>query len=216
MTKKNCWMCESASENIIEIESPLYFQCPNCDLIFIEDDFILDDQQEKKRYTLHQNNYGNVGYVEMLKQFIGVAVKPFNIRIKRGLDFGCGPVPVLSDLISEDGNQMDIYDPCFYNDLSFHRKKYDLITATEVFEHLKSPGYTIPLLEKLLNNGGLLSIMTLFHGNCDFKNWWYRQDRTHICFYSHKTCHWIARRFLLNIVYINNKNICVWQKPDKM
>jgi len=212
MTKKLCRMCGSPGEIIEEIEFPPYYHCPGCDLIFIDELFIPDSEQEKKRYCLHQNNHEHAGYVKMLNSFIDAAVKPHKSIIKNGLDFGCGPVPVLSDLLSDMGIQMDIYDPYFYNKVNLKGKKYDLITSTEVFEHLRNPGPVVGFLETLLNTGGLLSIMTQFHGNCDFKSWWYRQDPTHICFYSHKTCRWIARHFPLKILFINNKNICVWQK----
>lgn len=171
----------------------------------------MNDEQEKRRYSLHQNSHEDKGYVSMFERFIKVAVTPFRSGLIKGLDFGCGPAPVLADLISDMGIAMDVYDPYFFSDFDFHGKKYDLITSTEVFEHIRRPDSVISFLKTLLNRDGLLSIMTLFHGNCDFKTWWYRQDRTHICFYSPRTCDWIARRFSMKIVYTNYKDICVWQ-----
>lgn len=119
---------------------------------------------------------------------------------------------MLADLLSGMGIQIDIYDPYFHDDLSFSGKKYDIITSTEVLEHIREQSGLIPFLYGLLNNGGILSIMTLFHDDCHFNTWWYRNDITHICFYSSRTCRWIARRFSMRILYINNKNICIWQK----
>ncbi|HBV97816.1 MAG TPA: class I SAM-dependent methyltransferase [Desulfotomaculum sp.] len=211
MVKKVCWLCDSAGETIDGVDSPKYYHCRNCDLIFIDEAYILDHEQEKRRYSLHNNFHENDGYVKMFERFIDEAVRPFKSGLKRGLDFGCGSAPVLSELISAMGIQMDIYDPYFYDDLNLLEKRYDIITSTEVFEHLREPVSVLGFLKGLLNEGGFLSIMTLFHGDCPFKTWWYRQDSTHICFYSPRTCHWIARRFSMKIAYINNKNICVWQ-----
>jgi len=208
----SCNLCGTQAPRIEEIAEPIYYHCPNCELIFIDRAFIIDSTKEKKRYTLHRNSSDNTGYVNMFERFIDAGIKPFYTGLKNGLDFGCGPGPVLSELLTELGIDMDIYDPYFYNNLYIKEKKYDLITATEVFEHLKNPRSEIVFLKEILNPGGLLAIMTLFHDRCDFRTWWYRRDNTHICFYSTKTCRWIANYFDFEIRYINNKNTCVWQK----
>ncbi len=212
MTTKNCWLCNCDGVLIEEVFEPKYFQCPNCDLIFIDDDFILNQKQEKERYSIHNNSLDNLGYVKMLNNFIVEAVAPFTNKLDSGLEFGCGPGPVLSQLLSSMGIKMDIYDPYFFNDKSFESKKYDLITSTEVLEHVRNPKEVLDVLVSILNKNGILSIMTLFHDNCDFKTWWYRRDSTHICFYSSKTCYWIEKIFSIKIKYFNKKNICVWQK----
>lgn len=214
MDKASCPLCTSNAPVIKEIgktSEPKYYHCHICDLIFIEDRFILSPEEESKRYALHNNERENEGYVNMFKRFIDKAVKPFLPGLKNGLDFGCGPGPVLAELLSEMGLDMDVYDPYFYSDRGFLEKKYDLITATEVLEHLRYPCPVIQMLKGLLNKKGIICIMTLFHGNDDFKNWWYKQDPTHICFYSPATFAWIAKHFALKIAYINEKNICVLQ-----
>lgn len=212
MTNNGCSLCGTQAQRIKEVVEPIYFHCPNCDLIFMDNNFIIDSTEEKTRYSLHRNSPDNTGYVNMFERFIDVGVKPFCAGLKNGLDFGCGPGPVLSQLITKLGINMDIYDPYFYNNPEIKEKKYDLITSTEVFEHLKNPRSEIGFLKEILNPGGLLAIMTLFHDQCNFKTWWYRRDSTHICFYSTKTCHWIADHFDFKIRYINSKNTCVWQK----
>jgi len=212
MTNNSCRLCGTQAQMIKEVAEPIYFHCSNCDLIFMDHVFIIDSTAEKTRYSLHCNSPDNTGYVNMFERFIEVAVKPFGTGLKNGLDFGCGPGPVLSQMLTQMGINMDIYDPYFYNNLAIKEKKYDLITATEVFEHLKNPGLEIGFLKERLNHGGLLAIMTLFHDQCDFKTWWYRRDSTHIGFYSTKTCHWIANHFDFKIRYMDSKNTCVWQK----
>ena len=129
------------------------------------------------------------------------------------MDFGCGPGPVLKVLLNRLGIDVDIYDPYFYPDKVFEGKQYDLITCTEVFEHLKNPLEIITLLESLLKENGILAVMTLFHTTSDnFCKWWYRRDPTHICFYSPKTFKWLENNFNLVIDAIDNRSICVLRK----
>ncbi|MFZ5648178.1 MAG: class I SAM-dependent methyltransferase [Bacillota bacterium] len=134
-------------------------------------------------------------------------------RVDRALDFGCGPSPVLKVLLNSLGISADVYDPFFFPDKVFLNKRYQLITCTEVFEHLKNPLETIALLGSLLDDNGVLAVKTLFHTTCnDFNKWWYRHDPTHICFYSPRTFEWIGNKFDLNIKKIDNHSICVFGK----
>lgn len=77
LIKQDCWLCQSPSDPLEEINQPVYYHCRNCDLIFIDETFIPDPEQQKKRYTLHQNSHDNEGYVIMFRKFIDEAVAPF-------------------------------------------------------------------------------------------------------------------------------------------
>ena len=48
----------------------------------------------------------------------------------------------------------------------------------------------------------MLGIMTKLTDGVDFINWGYRNDDTHICFYSKKTFLWVAEKFDLNIEFL--------------
>jgi len=129
------------------------------------------------------------------------------------LDFGCGPEPVLKVLLNRLGIEVDIFDCYFFPQKTFLNKRYDLITCTEVFEHLKNPLETLILLESLLNEDGVLAVTTLFHTTSnDFSKWWYRRDSTHICFYSPHTFKWIEEHFNFTIEVMDNSSICVLRK----
>jgi hypothetical protein len=94
---------------------------------------------------------------------------------------------VLQVLLKKLGFATDIYDPCFHPTQGFLKKRYDLITCTEILEHLKNPLATIRILEGLLKEGGTLAVTTLFYTSTeDFNSWWYRKNSTHITFYSQK------------------------------
>lgn len=134
-------------------------------------------------------------------------------NVKRALDFGCGPGPVLQVLLEKLGYATDIYDPYFYPAQGFLKKRYDLITCTEVLEHLKNPFASIRILEVLLEKGGILAVTTLFHTSAEnFKSWWYRKEPTHITFYSQKTFRWLAERLNLSLEFTDDKSICVLKK----
>lgn len=196
--------------------SPVYYRCPNCDLIFVEEEHFLDHESERERYEKHNNSLDNPGYVKFLKDFIRQAGLDRLKHVDRALDFGCGPGPVLKVLLNRLDMEVDIYDQYFFPERTFEEKRYDLITCTEVFEHLKNPLDTLYLLENLLAGGGLLAIKTLFHSpSIDFNSWWYRKDPTHICFFSPLTFMWVENNFNLSVQIIDNHSICVLQKNQR-
>lgn len=212
----NCIMCGEKAFKLTWPDNPGYYHCGNCDLIFIDKRHYISSSDEIKRYKYHNNSPDNKGYVSYLRGFIkGAQIDEINCNIK-ALDFGCGPEPVLGNLLLETGiNQVDLYDPFFFPDENYKNNRYGLITCTEVLEHLKDPLGTMILLRSLLTCGGLLAIKTMFHINCgDFEKWWYRHDSTHICFYSPNTMRWLGRRLGLDICVLDNHSICVFLKKD--
>lgn len=184
-----------------------------CDLISIDENTFLDRHEELNRYSQHKNTLDNQGYVNNFNKFIKSAKIDKLKNVKKALDFGCGPGPVLKVMLAELGFSTDIYDPFFYPSQGFLKKRYDLITCTEVLEHLKNPLATIRILEGLLEEGGTLAVTTLFHTSTqDFKSWWYRRDPTHIIFYSPKTFRWLAKQLNLSLELTDDKSICVLKK----
>ena len=206
-----CKICSNSTRTIYDKQyDHNYFYCHNCEFIFLDDSKIISAEEEKKNYSFHENSSDNEGYVQMFRDFIDKAIKPHKNQIKTALDFGSGPGPVLAELLKQEGFKTDIYDKHFSPEKVYQGKKYDLITATEVFEHLEDPMITLRLLKSLLNKNGILAIMTLFHNNNvdDFKKWWYRRDATHISFYTPKTFSVIADSLGMFYSLIDNKNIC--------
>ena len=200
---------------MIEPMEPVYFHCTGCDLISIDEANFLDRQEELNRYSQHKNTLDNQGYVANFEKFIKTAKIDTLENTKKALDYGCGPGPVLQKLLEKLGFATDIYDPFFYPTQSFLKKRYDLITCTEVLEHLKNPLATLRILEFLLEEDGVLAVTTLFHTSTkDFKNWWYRRDATHIIFYSPKTFHWLAEQLNLSLEFTDDKSICVLKKTN--
>lgn len=174
---------------------------------------ILPEDKEKARYLEHVNTPENTGYVTMLHSFLEKSVLHFHNSINTALDFGSGPVPVLASILEEKGCSVDFYDVYFAPEPIYQNKTYDLITCTEVLEHLANPLETLLLLNTLLKPGGILAVMTLFHpadgsaeGDGKFKRWWYRRDPTHISFFRPETFEFLTRILGLSLLMCDNKN----------
>jgi 2-polyprenyl-3-methyl-5-hydroxy-6-metoxy-1,4-benzoquinol methylase len=124
---------------------------------------------------------------------------------QKGLDFGCGPGPALSEMMKEAGYDMEVYDPFYFNNPVVLDKKYDFITSTEVVEHLQNPGEVFSGLFNMLKPGSYLGLMTKLVLNFEaFKNWHYIHDLTHICFYSPETFHHLADIYSAELEFIRN------------
>lgn len=211
-----CKLCSGKTDVLNRPVKPVYYHCPHCDLIFMGESYLPHSQEEFDRYKLHNNSLENQGYVKFLSGFLEACEIDKMNEVKSALDFGCGPETVLQVLLGRLGITADIYDLYFFSAKVYINKKYNLITSTEVLEHLKNPLETLTLLEGLLAEDGVLAVKTLFHSNCgDFDKWWYRRDQTHVCFYSPKTFQWIANKFKLKIIKIDSSSICILGKLGK-
>lgn len=171
-----------------------YVCCCTCQLVFVPADCHLDPTAEKAQYDLHQNDPNDARY----QLFLSRLMQPLVARLApgaRGLEFGCGPGPALAQMLRRAGFAVTLYDKYFAPDDSALTGKYDFITATEVVEHLRRPGWELERLWSLLSSRGWLGIMTkLVQDPGAFAHWHYKNDPTHICFYSADTWRWWAAR----------------------
>jgi 2-polyprenyl-3-methyl-5-hydroxy-6-metoxy-1,4-benzoquinol methylase len=88
-----------------------------------------------------------------------------------------------------------LYDSFYLPDADVLEDSYDFICATEVVEHLHRPGAELARLWALLKPGGWLGLMTkLVRDRPAFAGWHYKNDPTHVCFFSEHTWHWWAQR----------------------
>jgi len=169
-----------------------YLRCGRCLLVFVPACFYLDREAERAEYDLHQNEPGDPGY----RDFLSRLLRPLTERLEpgaRGLDFGCGPGPALAEMLRESGFDMALYDSFYRPDARPLHNHYDFICATEVVEHLHRPGLELARLWNLLRPGGWLGIMTkLVRNQAAFANWHYKNDPTHVCFFSGDTWRWWA------------------------
>ncbi len=184
-----------------------FMRCRVCDLIFVPENSHLSPEEEAARYMFHQNTLLNEGYVGMFLEKISL-IHQYCHGVNSVLDYGCGPEPVLAELLRRDGYKCDIYDPYFFPE--FPECTYDLVISTEVFEHFRNVKSEIYNINSLLNPGGYVAVMTSLHDSVEnFEMWWYITDPTHICFFGLKTFELISKKFGFKIVYTNRKNFII-------
>ncbi|MCP4411330.1 MAG: class I SAM-dependent methyltransferase [Gammaproteobacteria bacterium] len=197
----NCPLCKNNKINKDYHSDKLrqYYQCLSCQLVIVPKQFHLSEDEEKALYDIHQNNPEDLGY----RQFLSRTIDPLLIRLSQqkkedqeGLDFGCGPGPVIREIAKEDGITVYNYDPIYYPFPELLKDKYDFIIMTEVIEHVSKPLLLLNLLASLMKSNATLAVMTKRVSSQErFKNWHYKNDPTHICFYSMETFSWIASKF---------------------
>ncbi|MES9855439.1 MAG: class I SAM-dependent methyltransferase [Sedimenticola sp.] len=152
----------------------------------------LSPQEEKAEYDLHENCAGDQGYRHFLSRLFTPVVERLTPG-SYGLDFGTGPEPTLSKMFEEVGHLVEIYDPFYAPEVSKLQLQYDFITASEVVEHMHHPRQDLDRLWSCLKSNGTLGIMTKRVLDRDaFSSWHYKNDPTHVCFFSLDTFRWFA------------------------
>ncbi len=213
-SSNNCIVCNGTTHTLHDFEiQATYHVCDECGFTRKRPADQPEKEEEKSLYDTHVNTFENKGYVNMFEQFLQVAVFPF----KQGgsaLDFGSGPGPVLYEMLLRYGYDAEHYDPFYRPDSNALQKRYDLITSTEVFEHLSDPLFETKRLSRMLKEGGVLSVMTSFRPKRDedFLKWWYRRDKTHIGFFTPQAMKALVKNLPLNIVYTDREKYTVFQK----
>jgi len=207
-----CPLCKTTnSSKFYKEKFREYLRCLSCDFIFVPKMYHLSDAEEKSRYDTHNNDPNDHRYRHFLSQLLVPLLEKIQQK-SNGLDFGSGPGPTLSLMLEECGHSVDLYDKFYANDISVFEKKYDFITATEVVEHLSEPMAEISRLIEMLNNQGHLAVMTqILTPQIDFSSWYYKNDPSHIGFFTKKSLSFLAS--YLNIkVYFISERVVFFQK----
>jgi SAM-dependent methyltransferase len=182
-----CGLCHGEADLFFETRDKKYYRCGQCSAIFLDPACYVSKENEKKRYEEHNNNVDDPGYRKFVEPIVSLIRERFNIKHK-GLDFGSGTGPVIAKLLREKGYDVELYDPFFCDNPKALEKKYDFIICCEVIEHFHFPAKEFKLLKSLLSPGGMLFCMTdLYSEKTDFKNWYYKNDPTHVFFYHQST-----------------------------
>jgi tRNA pseudouridine65 synthase len=194
-----CPLCRNPVTQAYHLESGRhYWSCGSCGLVHRDRAEWPDRSSEKARYEFHQNEdlapYRSwlMPAVDLLKRHVHPGAT--------GLDEGCGPVPVLMEMLAEEGFDCSAHDPLFHPAPLPEKESLDFITMTEVFEHLHSPCDTLGELMTLLKKSGKLLIMTGIVKDESFPGWHYQRDTTHVIFARESTMKWLERHYSLKLL----------------
>lgn len=203
----NCSLCNSNTNLFFNSNKKEYYKCPNCFGICMNPAHFVSESQEIKRYQTHNNDVNDIGYQNFVSPIVNSVIKDFKSK-NNGLDFGCGTGPVITKLLREQNYEIATYDPFFDNNLVALKTTYNFIVCCEVIEHFHHPLKEFKLLKSLLKQSGKLYCMTdLYEETINFEKWYYKNDETHVFFYSKNTFEWIKNEIGFKKVVVTNRLI---------
>lgn len=201
------YTCPLCYSNGVDFYSQQFQKCSGCHSIFRCPEFFISPEKEKSRYEEHNNDVEDTRYQDFVSPIIDTILQNHSPS-ETWLDFWAGTWPVISHLLTQKWFQTQLYDPFFHNKPELLKQEYDFIIACEVIEHFHYPEKEFHLLYKLLKPGGKLYIMTdLYSQQVDFKNWYYKNDKTHVFFYTIEAFTWIKSHWSWEI--ITQKKRCI-------
>jgi len=191
------------------------WHCRNCDLILVDESALPTPDREKARYLQHHNSIDNAGYVATFDG-IRAAVRQHaaDFTAPRILDFGCGPAPVLVELLQRDGFDATGYDPFFAPSLD-DPARFDIITCVETVEHFAHPRATFEQIATLLQTNGTFIMQTQWHrGAAAMRDWWYARDETHVAFYCAATMSVVADILTAGEFEVLKEGLCCFRRHE--
>lgn len=177
-----------------------YLICTQCELLFVPRGQLISVEDERIRYEYHQNESEDSAYLNYLSKIAKECV-PHLSKGDAGLDFGCGPNPLLGNIFSQNGFPTHSYDLFFHSDHDYQNNKYNFIILSEVIEHLRTPFVVMAKLRELLKPQGIILIKTKFYPEKRFFNdWFYKRDVTHIQFFNEASLNYLAKELKMSFV----------------
>ncbi len=208
-----CPLCFHPLTNWKSIADQQFLECTHCKAICRAPQDYLSAKAEKSRYHLHQNDVNDNGFQNFVKPLVHDIEQRHSFN-QLGLDYGCGPEPVITKLLTDQGFRIKLYDPFFYKANKHLLFSYNYIITCEVIEHFYQPEKEFKLLHHLLFPGGSLYCKTNFltpERKADFENWWYKNDPTHVFFYAKETLLYIQKAFNFSQL-VHKPNYCIFIK----
>ena len=205
--KPKCPLCHTRALLFYETPRRKYYQCNHCSSVFLDSEYYVSEEDERKRYEKHNNDIEDPGYQKFVEPIVCGVEQHFDKKHK-GLDFGSGTGPVIAKLLRDKGYTIELYDPFFCNNPEKLEKTYDFIVCCEVMEHFHFPAKEFSLLRSILKHNGALFCMTdIFSERVDFRTWYYKNDATHVFFYHRNALALIQSKFIFSTLVIDGRFI---------
>lgn len=202
-----CTLCKANTADFFKKESRKYVRCQNCKAVLLHPEYYITGNSEKERYLEHNNDVDDPRYQKFVNPIVSRVLEDFP-NTSTGLDYGCGTGPVATTALQKHSYKINLYDPYFENHPKVLEETYDFIICCEVMEHFHNPFEEFKRLYALLNPGGKLYCKTsIFYESIDFNKWYYKNDLTHVFFYSEESLEWIRANFGFESLEISPKLI---------
>jgi hypothetical protein len=217
-----CKICKSSASNtfkalVLQKYEVKYFKCGKCGFIQTEKPFWLDEAYQSAITSLDIGLlYRNLQFSEMLETFLLKNIVDSNGKF---IDYG-GGYGIFVRLMRDRGFnffRQDLYCENLFakhfdiSDINTDRK-FELLTAFEVFEHLEDP---LTEVSKMLSLSDSIFFSTelLPSNNPTPDTWWYFAPETgqHISFYTLESLQIIAEKLNFNL-YSNRYNLHMLSK----
>lgn len=129
------------------------------------------------------------------------------------VDFLCHSIPRLPE-----GERIAGWDPFFPCDAGLEEGRADLVLCLEVAEHFERPLEGFAGLARSCAAGGHVAVGTLPIPDGmgipqEFKGWWYKDDRTHVSFYTERSMAACGGSCGLRYLGKASPRIFMFQKP---
>jgi SAM-dependent methyltransferase len=196
-----CRLCQNPAHLVFEDTRP-FFACNVCGLIFT-DCCISVEAVEKHYKDQHSNTFDWMkeanSFTGWLKN-LGHADPCLSLSI---LDYGSGS-GLLTEAFRRIGFKVDCYEPMVHGEFNreSYSEAYGVIILNEVIEHLEDINKTLDIVDSVLAGNGFVFIKTLLTDQIindpenfkeSFTHWWYKDDPTHISFFSFLTIEYLCK-----------------------
>ncbi len=188
-----CRFCGFFATNAVRVRDRHYARCERCGGITLNREFLPAPEAERARYDLHRNSLADPGYRAWLEGFLDDAFRGMGTRdgsasasVRTVLDYGSGPEPALVTLLRERGLDARGWDPYYAPAGGSPPDSADLVTCLEVAEHFFEPARSFADLASRVRPGGWLAVGTRTVPDTPFERWWYREDSTHVAFWTER------------------------------
>lgn len=218
--QEQCRFCLGYHTQILSDSRRAYCCCYSCGGIGVLPEYYIPEKEQKARYLLHTNSLADTGYEQFLRRFIepiAAMMREWNVPIRTVFDYGAGPEPALCELMKTvifPDAEIRGWDPFFLPDGELFADGADLVTCLEVAEHFECVDTGFEGLVRACRPGGFVGVgtMTVPADIKKFLSWWYKEDCTHVSFYTKQALETAAARHGLRSAAVLSDRVFLFRR----